>query len=85
MSTLGKLSWGMVILAAVLHTDLWAWDDDRLVMGFVPMVLAYHAGVSLLAALAWVMVVRFDWPEGIEEWAAETDDDETASDAGAQR
>ena len=70
MSTAGKLAWGVVIAAGILHTDLWAWDDERLVFGFVPWALAYHAGISILAAIAWALVVRFDWPDGLEEWAA---------------
>lgn len=75
MSGGGKLAWGLVIAAAILHTDLWAWHDDTLVFGFVPMALAYHAGISILAAFAWAMVVRFDWPDGVEEWAAQGDAD----------
>ncbi len=73
MTSAGKFAWGLVVLAAILHTDLWAWDDDSLVFGFMPMALAYHAGVSLLAAGAWLAVVKFDWPEGIEQWASEGD------------
>ena len=69
MSTAGKLAWGLVLVAFVLHFDFWAWDDDTLVFGFVPMALAYHAGISILAAISWALVVRFDWPDGIEEWA----------------
>lgn len=74
MSNAGKLAWGLVIVAAILHTDLWAWEDDRLVFGFVPWALAYHAGISILAAVAWALVVRFDWPIGIEEWASSGDE-----------
>ena len=70
MSTGGKLAWGVVIAAAILHTDLWAWKDESLVFGFVPWVLAYHAGISILAAVAWALVLRYDWPHGVEEWAA---------------
>lgn len=70
MSGGGKLAWSLVIAAAILHTDLWAWEDDTLVFGFMPMALAYHAGISILAAIAWALVVRFAWPEGVEEWAA---------------
>jgi len=84
MSTAGKAAWGLVVLAAILHTDLWAWEDDTLVFGFMPMALAYHAGVSLLAATAWACVVKFAWPEGIEEWAAlGADDDATSAEATA--
>ena len=74
MSTAAKLAWGLVVLAAILHTDLWAWEDDTLVFGFVPMALAYHAGISILAAVAWACVVKFDWPDGIEEWASAEED-----------
>jgi len=73
MSTSGKLAWGVVALAAILHSDLWAWNDDTLVFGFMPMALAYHAGISLLAAFAWFMVVKFDWPDGVEQWADEVE------------
>ncbi len=71
MSTPARIAWGVVVAAGVLHTDLWAWDDDTLVFGFIPWALAYHAGISILAAIAWALVVRFDWPGGIEEWADE--------------
>ncbi|MFT5051041.1 MAG: hypothetical protein ACI8QZ_002448 [Chlamydiales bacterium] len=74
MSGGGKFAWGVVLVAAVLHFDFWAWDDDTLVFGFIPMALAYHAACSLVAAIAWALVVRFDWPEGIEEWAKQAPD-----------
>lgn len=70
MSTAGKWAWGVVIAAAILHTDLWAWENDTLVFGFIPWALAYHALISILAAIAWALVVRFDWPGGLEKWAA---------------
>lgn len=85
MSTLGKVAWGVVFAAAVLHTDLWAWEDDTLVLGFVPITLAYHAGISVLAALGWALVVRFDWPHGIEEWAASAPEEGDGSEDGGQR
>ena len=74
-TTGGKLAWGLVLLAAILHTDFWAWEDDTLLFGFMPLALAYHAGLSVLAASAWALVVFFDWPDGIEEWAAGTDEE----------
>jgi len=84
MTTAGKLAWGVVIAAGILHTDLWAWDNTELVFGFVPWALAYHAGVSLLAAIAWALVVHFDWPDGVEEWAA-GDGTDTEERADAER
>ena len=34
-----------------------------------PIGLAYHALISVLAAVAWALVVRFAWPQHIEDWA----------------
>ncbi len=65
-----------VVLAA-LHQDCWNWDKEDLVLGFMPEGLAYHAGYSLIAAIYWALVVRFAWPGGLEEWAAQGDDRET--------
>ena len=48
----------------------------------VPWALAYHAGVSILAACAWALVVRFDWPDGLEEWASEAQGHEGFDEAG---
>ena len=57
------------ILLAILHQDVWNWDNDRLVFGFLPMGLAYHAAYSLIAAAFWALVIKFAWPTHLEEWA----------------
>lgn len=69
MSTAGKLAWGVVLLVGIVHFDFWAWDDDTLVFGFMPSALAFHAGISIAAAIGWALVVKFDWPGSIEAWA----------------
>lgn len=81
MTTAGKLAWGAVILTGIIHFDFWAWDDDTLVFGFVPSALAFHAALSVMAAISWALVVRFDWPDNVEAWAVEGDS-ERESDAG---
>ena len=68
-----RLVWGLVILAAILHYDFWYWGDSTLLLGFLPIGLAYQAGISLLAAIAWVLVIRHAWPEDVEAWADEGD------------
>ena len=69
------LIWGGVLALAVLHQDFWWWDDsETLVAGFIPIGLAYHAGVSVAAAVLWAMAVKFCWPAGL-------DDDEVRSTA----
>jgi len=59
---------GFIVLA-VLHQDTWNWDSDKLVLGFIPIGLAYHAAYSMVAALFWALVVIFAWPTKLEKWA----------------
>jgi hypothetical protein len=63
---------GAVVLLAVLHQDVWLWSDRRIVFGFLPIGLAYHAAYSIAAACLWACAVTFAWPRGIERWADET-------------
>ena len=47
--------WGLVLLLVVLHQDFWNWDNDRWCSGFLPVTLAYHAGISLAAGVVWFL------------------------------
>ncbi len=61
------LVYGLIVLLALLHQDFWWWDDsDTLVFGFVPVGLAYHAILSLAAALLWALAVKFCWPADVD-------------------
>lgn len=73
-STMGsgaRFAWGLVLLVGILHFDFWLWDSTTLLFGFMPVGLAYQAGISLAAALAWTLVIRFAWPDEVEVWAAQ--------------
>ena len=65
----------LVLIAAivlfVLHQDVWFWDSETVLLGFLPVGLAYHAGYSLAAALLWLWAIRFAWPHHIEAMAEE--------------
>lgn len=69
-----KLIYGLIILLIILHQDVWWWDDsETLVFGFIPIGLAYQAGVSLAAAFLWALAVKYCWPaetDAVEEEAA---------------
>jgi hypothetical protein len=55
-----------VLLLYVLHQDLWFWRDARLVFGFLPIGLFYHALYCVAcAALMWALV-KFAWPRELE-------------------
>lgn len=66
-----KTIWILFALLFVLHQDFWWWDDTTVVLGFLPIGLAYHAGFSLAAAALWLSAVKFAWPSDIERWADE--------------
>ncbi len=68
-----------IVLLMVLHQDFWWWDDNSLVFGFVPVGLAYHALISLLAGGIWALIVFFAWPKELEEGTSESS--ESGSDA----
>lgn len=59
-----------VIALAVLHQDVWFWDDATLVWGFIPIGLAYHSLFSILAGVVWALAVVFAWPSHLEDEAA---------------
>lgn len=69
MSGGGKFAWGLVLVLAILHYDFWYWDDRSIVFGFLPIGLLFQALISVGAAIAWALVVKFAWPSHIEEWA----------------
>jgi len=63
-----RLIYGLIILLAILHQDFWWWDDGQtMVAGFIPIGLAYHAGVSVAAAALWALAVRYCWPHDVDE------------------
>lgn len=64
---MNKVVWGLVVLLIIVHQDIWFWDDRSLLFGFLPIGLAYHAGISLTAAFTWYLATIFCWPEELEE------------------
>jgi len=60
--------YGMVVLLAIVHQDFWWWDRiDPLVFGFIPIGLAYHAGVSIAAGVLWALAVKYCWPANLQD------------------
>lgn len=65
------MAWAFVVILAIVHYDFWYWEDRTLLFGFLPIGLGFQALISLLAGIAWALVVRCAWPAEIEEWASE--------------
>lgn len=62
-----KLVYTMIVVLAIAHQDFWWWDQiDPLLFGFIPIGLAYQAGVSIVAAILWALAVKYCWPENLE-------------------
>ena len=63
-----KLVYASIVLLAVAHQDFWWWTTaEPLVFGFLPIGLAYHAGISILAAILWALAVKYCWPIGVDD------------------
>ena len=62
------------LIVLVLRHDYWNWNTPHpLLFGFLPVGLWWQALVSLLAcALMWLMV-RFAWPQELEDAALEVE------------
>jgi hypothetical protein len=55
-----------VVALYVLHQDIWNWRNPRLVFGFMPVGLFYHACFAAAAALLMWLLVTFAWPGHLE-------------------
>jgi len=65
------------LILYLLHQDVWFWRSARpLVLGFLPIGLAYHAVYCLLASLLMLLLVRHAWPAQLERAAEPRDADD---------
>ena len=72
-----------VLVLMVLHHDFWLWDDKTLLFGFMPSGLAWHATYSVVAAVFWYLVMKFAWPQAIEDFAEGKSDTMTVEDSSS--
>ena len=57
----------LVAAVYLLHQDFWNWKKiEPLVLGFLPVGLAYHVGYSLVASLTMLVLVKFAWPKQLD-------------------
>ena len=66
------LFWIALVALIVLHHDWWFWNDGRLLFGFLPIGLAYHAGISLAAGTLWAVAAFYALPQVFEDSTEET-------------
>ena len=53
---------GLVTFLIVLRQDNWFWANGTLVFGILPIGLIWHIGVSIVAALVWLLATKIAWP-----------------------
>jgi uncharacterized membrane protein len=63
--------WILIAILIVAHQDFWNWNDGTLVLGFIPIGLAYHMGISLGAGIVWFLMVNLAWPKQLDEVGSE--------------
>lgn len=51
----------------LLHHDWWFWSDGTLLLGFLPVGLAYHAGISVAAGVLWALASFYAMPEVFDD------------------
>ena len=69
MGSTARVGWVAAIAALyLLHQDVWFWRQARpLILGFLPIGLAYHAVYCVaVAALMWALT-RFAWPSHLDD------------------
>ncbi|MEO2034685.1 MAG: DUF3311 domain-containing protein [Planctomycetaceae bacterium] len=57
-----QVIWLLILLLVILHQDFWLRSDGRLLMGFLPIGLAYHIGLTIAAAVTWWLATILIWP-----------------------
>lgn len=66
----------LVLGVFLLHQDFWNWRKSDLVLGFLPVGLAYHAAYTILSvAMMWVLV-KFAWPAELDRFESKLDDED---------
>ena len=68
-----------VVVLYLLHQDFWFWRSSRLVFGFIPIGLFYHACFSVAAALLMWLLVTFAWPSHLEREFEQAQHEEDAA------
>jgi hypothetical protein len=71
----------MVLVVYLLHQDCWNWKKvEPLVLGFLPVGLAYHAAYCVLASVMMAVLVKFAWPSWLEHVERHAEDPDKQGD-----
>jgi hypothetical protein len=57
-----RIIWIGVIALIALRQDVWFWNDPSLVLGILPVGLAWQIVISIAAAVLWLVATKIAWP-----------------------
>jgi hypothetical protein len=79
-STARSFVWLLFVVMFFAHQDFWWWDDESMILGFLPIGLAFHALFSIGCALLGWLAITKAWPKELEAFADEKEDLDLADD-----
>ena len=59
--------WIALVALIILHHDWWFWNDPHVVLGFLPIGLAYHVLISLAAGALWAWAAFYGLSEYLSD------------------
>jgi len=69
-----SLVWLLFVVMFLVHQDFWWWDDSSLVLGFLPVGLAFHGLFSIGCSLLGWLAITKAWPTELEAFADEKEE-----------
>lgn len=81
---MNRVPWLILTVLVVIHHDFWFWNDSSLLSGWMPVGLAWHIALSIVAAGFWLFAVQTAWPVDEETQPAAADAANTADERSAQ-
>jgi len=67
MDARGALLAALTLILYLLHQDFWNWRETHpLILGYLPVGLAYHAAYTAVAAAWMAILVKLAWPAHLD-------------------
>ena len=68
-----RLVYLVLIALVALHQDFFFADDPTIVLGFLPIGLAYHGAFCVASSALWLLAIRYAWPHDLVAFARAED------------
>ena len=61
------LTYVIFLALLILHQDFWWWNNDSMVLGFLPVGLAFHVLFAIACAVLGFVAIKGIWPHELEK------------------